>query len=185
MSSVGSRRRILVLPVAAIVIASLVTFKLTREPQTFSGAGVVARRPAALLSFPAFDSHNQLVKFERYLGRHEILLVFFDGEAGADRDPILQRIRQRADKLQQRGVQVIAVSAALPQHNRKAAERGGPFPFLLLSDPEFRIHQLWGRYDEERNQPLTGVFWIDRAGFVAWPGKYPQPEQNLDRLLAP
>jgi peroxiredoxin len=185
MSLVGPRQRILVLPLAAIVIASLVTFKLTRARQSFSGAEVVARRPAAPLSFLAFDSHNQLVKFERYLGRHEILLVFFDAEVGADRDPVLQRIRQHADKLQQRGVQVVAVSTALPQHNRQAAERGGPFPFPLLSDPEFRIHQLWGRYDEEREQTLTGVFWIDRGGFVAWPGKFPQPEQHLDRLLAP
>lgn len=64
-------------------------------------------------------------------------------------------------------------------------ERGGPFPFTLLSDPEFLIHQMWGRYDEDRMETRTGAFWIDRAGQVAWSGKSPRPEADLDRLLPP
>ena len=85
------RPRVLVLPIAAAVIVGLVVFKLSQPPQPRSSATFDERRPAP--KFLALDSQNQLVKFERYLGRQEVLLIFFDGEAGADRDPVLLRAR--------------------------------------------------------------------------------------------
>ena len=175
------RARVLVLPIAAIIIIGLVVWKSRQPPQAPSTAVLVERRPAP--KFTGLDSHNQLVKIERYLGRHEILLIFFDGEAGADHDPVLMRVRQRFDELKRRGVKVVGVSAAIPQFNRQAAERAGPFPFPLLSDPEFYMHHMWGRYDEDQLRTQTGVFWIDRAGQVAWSGNSPLPEANLDRIL--
>lgn len=175
------RPRVLVLPFAAVIIAGLVAWKSSQPPQARSSAVMSERRPAP--KFLALDSQNQLVKFERYLGRHEILLIFFDGEAGADRDPVLLRVRQQFDELKRRGIIVIGISEAIPQLNRKAAERSGPFPFPLLSDPEFNIHRMWGRYDEERLRTQTGIFWIDRAGQVAWSGKFPQPEADLNQIL--
>ena len=138
-------------------------------------------RPAP--SFVALDLDNKLFKLERYIGRHEILVIFFDGELGADRDPILQRVRSRFSEIKSRGMQVVAVSAALPQHNRQAVERSGKFPFPVLSDPEFLIHRMWGRYDEDEQRPLPAVFLIDRAGRVAWAGRSPRPETNLDQVL--
>lgn len=179
------RPRVLVLPIAAAIIVGVVAYKLSQPRQSRSMAVVEERRSADPLKFMALDSNNQLLKFERYLGRHEILLVFFDGEAGADRDPVLLRVREQFPELKRRGVQVVAVSAAIPQYNRHAMERVGKFPFPLLSDPEFFIHRLWGRYDEERLETRTGVFWIDRAGQVAWSGKVPRPEADLDRVLPP
>ncbi|MFM9965953.1 MAG: peroxiredoxin family protein [Planctomycetaceae bacterium] len=175
------KSRILVLPVAAIIIAGLVAWKIRQPPQARTTALLAERRPAP--KFMGLDSQNQLVKLERYLGRHEILLIFFDGEAGADHDPILLRVRQRFEELQRRGVKVIGVSAAIPQFNRQAAERAGPFPFPLLSDPEYYMHRIWGRYDENRLQPQTGAFWIDRAGQVAWSGQSPRPEPDLEAIL--
>lgn len=177
------RPRVLVLPIAAAIIVGLVAFKLSQPPQPRPSGMIDARRPAP--KFMALDSNNQLLKFERYLGRHEILLIFFDGDAGADRDPVLLRVREQFPELKRRGVQVVAVSAAIPQYNRQAMERVGKFPFPLLSDPEFFIHQLWGRYDDERLETRTGVFWIDRAGQVAWSGTAPRPEADLDRVLPP
>ena len=177
------RPRVLVLPMAAAVIVGLVAFKLSQPPQKRSTATFDEKRPAT--KFLAYDSDNKLVKFERYLGRQEVLLIFFDGEAGADRDPVLLRVRQQFPELKRRGMQVVGVSAAIPQYNRQAMERGGKFPFPLLSDPEFLIHRLWGRYDEDRLETQTGVFWIDRAGQVAWSGKSPRPEADLERVLPP
>ena len=175
------RPRILILPVAAAVIAGLVAFKLTRPPQSFRAGDAVMWQPAP--PFKGLDSDNRLVKFERYLGRHEILLIFFDGEAGADHDPLLLRVREQFDSLKRRGTIVVGVSAALPQQNRAAFQRSGAFPFPLLSDPEFKIHQMWGRFDETAERPMTGAFLIDRAGRVAWLGKFPRPEGSLDPLL--
>ena len=177
------RPRILVLPIAAAIIGGLVTFKLTRPPQSQQVISQYEVRSTP--SFVALDLDNKLFKLERYIGRHEILLVFFDGELGADRDLLLQQIRERFAELKQRGMQVVAVSAALPQHNRQAVERSGKFPFPLLSDPEFLIHRTWGRCDDEGLHPQTGVFVIDRAGRVAWSGRAPRPEANLDQILPP
>ena len=156
------RPRILLLPIAAAIITGLVAFKMTRPPQARQFGTADERRPAP--AFPALDSRNKLFKLDAYLGRHEILLIFFDGETGADRDPVLQRVRQSLNGLKRRDVKVVAISAALPQHNRQAVARGGDFGFPLLSDPEFLIHRRWGRYDEDQQRPLTGVFLIDRAG---------------------
>ncbi len=177
------RPRVLVLPIAAVIIVGLVAFKLSQPPRQSLTAILDERRPAP--KFLALDSDNKLVKIERYLGRQEVLLIFFDGEAGADRDTVLLRARQQFPELKRRGVQVVGVSATIPQYNRQAMERGGKFPFPLLSDPEFLIHRLWGRYNEDRLETQTGVFWIDRAGQVAWSGKSPRPEADLDRLLPP
>lgn len=175
------RPRILVLPIAAVIIGGLVTFKLTRSPQ--SQQDVFQSEVRSAPSFVALDLDNKLFKLERYIGRHEILLVFFDGELGADHDPQLQRVRERFAELKQRGIQVVAISVALPQHNRQAVARSGKFPFPLLSDPEFLIHRQWGCYDEDEQHPQTGVFVIDRAGRVAWSGRSPRPEPSLDQIL--
>lgn len=175
------RPRILILPIAAAIIGGLVTFKLTRSPQKQEAISPSEVRQAP--SFAALDIDNKLFKLDRYIGRHEILLVFFDGELGADRDPLLQRVRERFEELKRRGMQVVAMSTALPQHNRQAINRGGKFLFPLLSDPEFLIHRQWGRYDEDEQRPRTGVFVIDRAGRVAWSGRSPRPAADLDRIL--
>ena len=175
------RPRILILPIAAAIIGGLVTFKLTRPPQRQEAISPSEVRQAP--SFVALDIDNKLFKLDRYIGRHEILLVFIDGELGADRDPLLQRVRERFAELKRRGLQVVAVSAALPQYNRQAIERGGKFPFPLLSDPEFWIHRRWGRYEEDEQRPRAGVFLIDRAGRVSWSGRWPRPEVSLDQIL--
>lgn len=175
------RPRVLALPIAAMVILGLVAFKLSQPPQQWSLTRVEERRMAP--KFLALDSNNELVKIERYLGRQEVLLIFFDAELGADRDPVLLRVRERFADIKRRGVQVVAVSSAIPQYNRQAMKRSGKFPFPLLSDPEFYIHRMWGRFDEERLQTQTGIFLIDRAGQVPWSDGVPLPEASLDRVL--
>ena len=177
------RPRILVLPIAAAIIGGLVAFKLTRPPQSQQGLSQYEVRSAP--SFVALDLDNKLFKLDRYIGRHEILLVFFDGELGADHDPLLQQVRDHFADLKRRGIQVVAVSAAIPQLNRQAVQRSGKFPFPLLSDPEDLIHRLWGLYAEEELRSQTGVFMIDRAGRVAWSGRSPRPELSLDQILPP
>ncbi len=175
------RPRILVLPISAAIIAGLVAFKVTRPPQSQSQNVVAEFRPAPV--FMALDSDNKLLKLERYVGRHSILVVFFDGESGADHDPMLLRVREQFDELARRDIRVVAVSTALPQQNRQAIQRCGKFPFPLLSDPELLIHQTWGLLDDAQQQTRTGLFLIDRAGQVAWDGKSPRPIENVKQLL--
>lgn len=184
--------RLLFLPVAAMLIAGLCAYKLTREYDDSELAAVRAGtlRPAPRLEVNdprsrLVDSENRLFRFESYLGRHRMLVVFFDGEAGADRDPVLARLRRDYAELASRNIKVVAVSPALPQENRRAAEVSGEFPFPLVTDlpPDYRLHRGWGRFDERENSPLQGVFLIDRAGRVAWADDKPEPAVDADRAI--
>ena len=127
-----------------------------------------------------------------FLGRHRVIVLFFDGEAGADKDTELLRLRERFAELKAHDVKVIGVSTALPQENRAAmtADRAGPFPFPLVSDFDptsldgaLRIHRRWGRIDASTGKPLTGAFAIDRKGQVLFAGDSPKPMENVDRAV--
>jgi len=184
------RPRILVLPASAIVIVALCVYKSSTRvdspvrPVTAPGMTRLA---------PAFEFHDeteaaQRIRLASYLGRHSILVVFYNGQRGADHDPLLNRLRDVYEQLQSAGIEVFAVSTALPQETRKVIKRAGSFGYPLLSDPGMRVHREWGRYDEKQNEPLFGAFLIDRAGRVAWAGNFPkplaEPERTLDELLS-
>src|SRR5205814_458654 len=122
---------------------------------------------------------------------HRIIVVFFDGDSGADNDSDLLRLRDRYAELQAKDVKVVGVTAAIPQVNRAAMERAGAkFPFPLVSDVDpqsaegmLRIHRHWGRLDAVSNKPLSGAFLIDRKGQVAYVGPIPKPNDNIDQIF--
>ena len=180
-------RRVLILPLAAVVIAGLCAWKLSRLDDE-ERRHRTAVRPPAMRSAPAFelyDDHkpSQIVRLKSYLGRHRILVVFFDGQAGADRSPVLLRLKREFESLKRADVKVFAVSDALPQQNRPAGERVGGFPFPLLTDLTGRVHEDWGLAGTKTGELRQGVFLIDRAGNVAWEKNAPQPSADADALL--
>ena len=190
-------RRVLIPIVAGVVITAVSTWRvMTNKPQDYATqvAAAVVMRPVSSFrgDFEALDCDNHLVRLGGFLGRHRVIVLFFDGEAGADKDRELLRLRERIDELKAHDVKVIAVSTALPQENRAAmtADRAGPFPFPLVSDfdptsPDgaWRIHRRWGRVDASTGKLLTGVFAIDRKGQVLFTGDSPRPMENVDRAV--
>ena len=187
------RKRILFLPIGAVVIAALCAYKLTRTYETPAPPTELTSKRRAP-GFVLFDHHKppQSVRLEGYLGRHEILLVFFDGETGFGRDPVLRRLAAQQDELRSSGLVVLAVSTALPQENRQligglveagVLEPDRPLPFRVLSDVDYRVHEDWGRWDAEQQRTHPAAFLIDRAGDVAWSDGAPQPVADIDWLL--
>lgn len=177
-------KRILVLPLAAVILTALVAWKLTRTYEAASTSGLAAERPAPL--FEGLDSNNEMVRLERYVGRHPVIVVFYDGKAGADESADLLALREHFSEIDAAGAKVIAVSGALPQQNRAAMRSSGSFPFPLVTDvpPEYAVHRRWGRYDESADQPLPGLFFVNRQGNVAWGNRGPQPFNSVDEALA-
>jgi len=179
------------LVVAGFLIATVCVWRVaTNTPQDYADqvAAAVVMRPAP--TFEALDADNHLVRLGAFLGRHKVIVLFFDGEAGADKDAGLLRLRERFDELQSHDVKVIAVSSAIPQQNRAAMERGGKFPFPLVSDFDptspagiLRIHRQWGRVDEKSERPRTGVFLVDRRGQIPFGVNGPKPEADVDRAV--
>jgi peroxiredoxin len=170
-------KRIWLLGFAGAVIAGLCAFKATRTytvqpiPQS---ATVSAPAPALELYDQSYPS--KFVRLEGYLGRNPVLVVFFDGKAGADHSEVLARLRDESSRLRKAGVYIMAVSTALPQENRKIVAKHGDFPFPLLSDPDFHAHRDWARFDESHGASLQGVFLVDRKGNITWSRKSHRPK---------
>ncbi len=182
------KRRVLVLPIAAVIIIACVAARLMREPRSSRPVPPVQRCPAP--SFELYDHHRQLVKFQRYLGRQRLVVVFFDGAAGVDASAWLTALADAYDAVSSTGTEVIAISTATGYAVRQAEERvGRPFPFPVLTDIDpqgptpIPVHRLWGMVDGEQ-APRFGLFLVDRAGRVACrDGRY-LPETSPDTVIA-
>ena len=180
-------KRALILPISACVIVALCVYKANRtyDEQNAGAPPIVAKRLAP--SFELYDQYSKVVKFDRYVGRHRIVVVFFDGRTGADRDLVLSRLRDGYKTLRAGNTVVVGISDVLPQVNRKAGKAGGGFPFPLLTElPEsgYPVHRQWGQLDPNSGIPLTGVFVVDRDGLVDWFDNAPRRLADSDRMLA-
>lgn len=185
------RRFLAVLAIGLLIGIVCVMRISSNRPQNFESQMNAASvmRPAP--TFEALDANNHLVRLGSWLGRHRIIVVFFDGSEGADHDRDLLRLRDHYSELQTLDVKVVGVTDALPQDNRAAMGRaGGEFPFPLVSDfdpqsaeGQLRIHRHWGRLDSVNGKPLTGSFLIDRKGDVAYMGPIPKPYENTQQIL--
>ena len=135
-----------------------------------------------------------MVRFDAYLSRHDIFVVFYDGSQGVKNVEIMQFLRERENALDTRGTKVFGISGALPQENigtSEVVEKDGKvtslrekYPFPLLTDLGFAVHQNWGRFDLESNQPLSGVFFVDRAGRVDFQNNKPKPLDDPRQYIA-
>jgi mycoredoxin-dependent peroxiredoxin len=162
-------KRVLFLGLAAAIIGGLCAFKLARHyPPQHSIPARPAARPAPGVELYDQSSPSKIVRLESHLGRERVIVVFFDGAAGAHVSPILIYLRDNWNRLRDANIRVLAISAALPQENRKDIAQHEAFPFPLLSDPDFHVHREWGRFEPEKSKPLFGLFLVDRKGWVAW-----------------
>lgn len=169
------RRLFYILPISAAVILLLVGYKLTRPKPPPVSISEIARRinyPPPL--FQLYDEHSQIQRLATYLGRHRMLVVFFDPQQGVASNPLLQQLRDAFPQLHEAGALVMAISDLRPSEHRSGKGRGGvaggeaasPFPFHLLSDLDNRVRAQWGALDPETGKPLEAVFVIDRAGRI-------------------
>lgn len=167
--------RVLVLPVAAITIMAAVQYRLQMpddpRPNEETSAGIPLRPAPAL---EGTDSNNKYFRLQRFLGRHEVFVVFFDGSSGAEKDPVLMELKKHTARLKSEGIFVVAVSSALPQENRKT-DFETPIPFVLVTDPSqvWKYHRPWGCLDEETGEAVSKAFYIDRGGKIQMIGTRP------------
>lgn len=117
-----------------------------------------------------------------------MVVVFFDGEVGVDKDPWLTQLRDHSAILQQLGIQVVGIGMATPFANRQASERSAPFPFPILSDigrdRPAPAHTAWGRFDAQTGEFLAGVFLVDRSGMVEIDNRGYRPVSDPAKIIA-
>jgi peroxiredoxin len=175
-------RRLLLVLGAGVLIAGVCIYRLQiNKPLDFAAQVEAATTYVPAPPFEGLDENNQMFRLSSFLGRHRIIVAFYDGAAGADRSRELAGLRDRANELKQQDVKVVAVSAAIPQENRRALTTLGPLQFPLISDVDHAIHRRWGRMTTDGNL-LTGLFLIDRKGTVAFHAGTPRPYATVDDL---
>ena len=125
-------KRIYLLILAACVIAGLVFYKQNRDRQRRLQGPVDREMTRLAPLFEATDLNNRRVRLNTYIGRHQILMIFFDGKTPVDEEPLLQMLADEEEKLAEQDLIVLAVSTALPQQYRSAIERSRPLPFPRL-----------------------------------------------------
>jgi len=181
------RRRVLVLPLAALLIAAACAYKLTRieadRDAPLAEQGI--SRPPPLLELYDQSKPSRRVRLASYLGRHRVLVIFFDGVRGVENDLKLNFLRKNFTRFENADCVILAVTTALPQEMRRASVAHGTFPFPLLSDPSLHVHRSWGMVEGEPPRPTSGLFLIDRTGHVSWSrsADLPLPLADPDRVI--
>lgn len=167
------RKILLVIPISAVIIAALVWYRIQHPPAAVAHTATAATmRPAPL--FQLYDEQSQIVRLARYIGRHKLLIVFFDGSQGPDQSELLLTLRQKFLPIHESGAIVLAISGLRPSELRPPVNDRGervtreePFPFGMLADiNDYEIHRLYGAYDESTKIPREAVFVIDRTGII-------------------
>jgi peroxiredoxin len=173
--------RVLILPLAAAVIAGLVVWRMSRQPQRAGSPAMHTAVRRLAPRFELYDQHSQLVKFERYLGRTRLLLLF-TADMPAAEHPLARQLLAHHAEFENAGVQIVVVGTATPFANREAEKQlDAKFPFPVLTDVDRNspqptpTHRRWGLIDAETREVQSALFAIDRDGTVAWAQTAPQP----------
>jgi peroxiredoxin len=128
--------------------------------------------------FEALDSHNQMFRLERYLGRHRVLVVFVPGRQDAI-ELTMRQLLQHGEALDRRDVKLVVLSPALPQQHRKWLESLGESSIPVITDVQEGIAARWGVLGADR----VVTFLVDRKGDVAWSNNAPRPAGDLAVVL--
>jgi len=125
--------------------------------------------------FTLADHNRKIVKLERLLGRHRVVIAFFDADLGVDQDPRTKALLENFEVIDQAGIEIIAVSTATPFVNEEAEKRlGKEIPFPVLTDIDMTnpqptpAHREYGLIESESGAVKTGLFMIERDGSLSF-----------------
>lgn len=144
--------------------------------------------------FELADQHRHLVKFERFLGRQRVLLLFLDGQTPPLEDPRLKQLWDNFEQVKSAGIEVVAVGSetATPFAVQSAEkELGQSLPFPLTADLNVNlpvrhpVHREWGCLDPVTEAPVRGLYVVARDGTVPVSAEgLPLPVEDEARILS-
>lgn len=172
--------RFLVLLCLLAAVAGATGYRLTNphRRQEFD-ATLLNARPAPV--FQLLDQNNRPVQLRGYLGRHRVLVAFFDGRKGPLADPVMLKLKEFQPALKAQGVLILAISTPLAP-DIKPQTLSFSFPVLrdtIAGTPE-SCSRAWGVCAKAPEPGEAAVispalFLVDRSGLVAWRGEHPEP----------
>jgi peroxiredoxin len=147
--------------------------------------GPLLWRPWTAPDWKLKDAAGREHSLAEFRGR-PVLLLFFLGRGCLHCKEQLEAFARKEQQLSQEGLTVIAVST-----DSQAGIKGsivdykpGPFPCLMVADPELKAFQSYRTYDTFEQIALHGTFLIDRAGLCRWHDVSFEPFMDVDFVLA-
>lgn|SRR5271157_166775 len=117
--------------------------------------------------FSALDVRGDTVDTRSYLGRNNLVLLFYRGYWCATCREELVDLKDHYDRIAMDDSEVITVSVdSLDEAKDMAVELA--LPYKVISDPDHRIIDLYGVYDDENGTAFITLFLIDKTGVVSY-----------------
>jgi peroxiredoxin len=141
--------------------------------------------PAPDFTLP--DQHRRPVRLADFIGRAEVVLVFFPFAFTPTCSGEIEALRDAGAALSRDDVAVLAVSCDPSSALRVFGEQLG-IDTPLLSDfwPHGEVARAYGVFNAERGFATRGTFVIDRAGVVRWSvvNEADEPRDTADYVAA-
>jgi peroxiredoxin/N-acetylneuraminic acid mutarotase len=143
---------------------------VARETPARRVGDVPAAGPAPAPAWTLTDGTGKTISLDRYKGR-PVVLIFYEGSGCLRCAKQLNIFAQKAREFADAGIDLVAVGTDSPEDLKNAlaayAEKGGAFPFPLLSDAKLEVFKAY-RCTDFDGGPLHGTFLIDAQGRVRW-----------------
>ncbi|WP_117212634.1 peroxiredoxin [Allorhizocola rhizosphaerae] len=115
--------------------------------------------------FTLRDQNNQEVRLSSYLGRCNVLLVFYPYAFTGTCQGELAAIRDKPFDAESTQVLTVSVDSVFA-HKVWAGQEGYDFPLLSDFWPHGAVAQAYGVFDAQRGCAGRGTFIIDRQGVI-------------------
>ena len=114
-----------------------------------------------------------------------VVLVFTLGASCLHCQKQLEAFVKQKTQLAEAGWVVLAISCDNREALKKslASYQPGPFPFLMLADPDLTVFQSYHAYDDFERIALHGTCLIDAEGFVRWIDVGAEPFMDVPYLM--
>jgi peroxiredoxin len=144
--------------------------------------------PVAAPAWRLAQATGEELSLEDYRGRN-VVIVFFLGNTCTHCVEQLRAFAPMQEAYARAGIEIVAVSSddveGLKQTmlSGEGPGAGAPYPFPLVSDPEWNVFRSYRAYDAFEEKPLHGTFFVDGQGRIRWQDISFEPFMEVEWLL--
>jgi len=115
--------------------------------------------------FTALDVRGDTFSTKSYLGRSNLVLLFYRGYWCATCREELLDLKDQYGRISQQDAEVVAISTdSIDEAKNMAVDL--KLPYKVISDPDHRIIDMYDVYDSENDTAFITIFIIDKTGVV-------------------
>jgi peroxiredoxin len=146
--------------------------------------GPRAWQPSVAPEWKLSDAQGHEHSLNDFRGR-PVILLFSLGEGCLHCKAQLEAFVKNRSQWKAEGWAVVVISSDNRVGIRKslATYTPGPFPFVMLADPDVKVFQSYRAYDDFERIALHGTFLIDPSGRVRWSDVGSEPFMDLAFLI--